>query len=134
MPGSCPASLPRPAAGRLDSAEEIVVGPVVRESRLSYGSAVNIMAATATGGSATVSLGLDPVVVESNQEATPCAAGDCNGDGQVTIDELIAAVDIALGQTDLSGCPSADANQDGSVTVDELIVAVNAALEGCPGL
>jgi len=58
-------------------------------------------------------------------------AGDCNGDGQVTIDELIAAVNVALGQADLSKCTSADANQDGSVTVDELIVAVNAAVEGC---
>jgi hypothetical protein len=58
--------------------------------------------------------------------------GDCNGDGQVTINELITGVNIALGSTPVSNCPSFDVNHDGSVVINELISAVNAALNGCP--
>jgi hypothetical protein len=58
-------------------------------------------------------------------------AGDCNGDGAVTVDELIKGVNIALGTAPLDQCPSFDANGDLVVTVDELIRAVNNALAGC---
>jgi subtilase family serine protease len=60
----------------------------------------------------------------------PCA-GDCNGDGVVTIDEIVTGVNIALGATPLSQCLSLDANGDGLVTVDELLRAVSDALNGC---
>jgi len=56
--------------------------------------------------------------------------GDCNGDGMVTVDELIIGVNIALENEPLANCPSFDINGDGAVTVDELIVAVNLALTG----
>lgn len=58
--------------------------------------------------------------------------GDCNGDGVVAINELITAVNIALGLAPLSACPAADPDGSGTVTVDDLIKAVNSALEGCP--
>lgn len=58
-------------------------------------------------------------------------AGDCNGDGEVTIDELIRGVNIALGTLPLDACPSLDSGGDGEVTIDELISAVNDALAGC---
>lgn len=54
--------------------------------------------------------------------------GDCDGDGHVTVSDLIMAVTIALGMQELAACPSLDRNHDGLVTVDELIGAVNAAL------
>ena len=57
-------------------------------------------------------------------------AGDCNGDGEVTIDEIISLVNVALGDIPLT-CPSADLNHDGEITMDELIVAINNALAGC---
>ncbi len=57
--------------------------------------------------------------------------GDCNDDGRVTISELVAAVNIALGNQSIDACPSADENEDGRVTVSELIRAVNSALVGC---
>lgn len=63
---------------------------------------------------------------------TPCT-GDCNGDGPVTIDELITMINIALGTTPLSGCSAGDKNRDGAVTVDEILTAVNKALNGCFG-
>jgi hypothetical protein len=63
---------------------------------------------------------------------TPSACrGDCNGDGSVTIDELIRSVNIALGTQPLSSCRTADVNGDQRVTVDEIVAAVNAARNGC---
>jgi subtilase family serine protease len=57
--------------------------------------------------------------------------GDCNGDGVVTVDEVLTAVNIALGAEPVSQCPGLDANGDGIVTVDELLQAVDNALNGC---
>ncbi|MDX2166780.1 MAG: choice-of-anchor Q domain-containing protein [Deltaproteobacteria bacterium] len=58
--------------------------------------------------------------------------GDCNGNRQVTIDELVLAVNTALGSRPVADCPPANRNGDGSVTIDELIAAVNNALGTCP--
>jgi hypothetical protein len=59
-------------------------------------------------------------------------AGDCNNSGQVTIDELLTMVDIALGNLQLQACAAGDQNADGTVTIDEILTAVNYALSGCP--
>lgn len=68
-------------------------------------------------------------------QATPTAGvpcvGDCDGDGTVTVDEIVTAVNIALGSRSIDDCPAADANGDNEVTVDEIIRAVNNALLGC---
>lgn len=64
-------------------------------------------------------------------EPEPCT-GDCDGLGSVTINELVTAVNIALGSTDLEQCPAIDSRVDGQATVDELVLAVRHALEGCP--
>jgi hypothetical protein len=61
----------------------------------------------------------------------PCV-GDCGGDGQVSVDEIIRAVNIALGNLTVNDCPAADGNGDGFVTVEEIVTAVNNALNGCP--
>ncbi len=60
--------------------------------------------------------------------------GDCNGNGETVVNELISAVNIALGNSPPTACPAADLDQDGRVTIAELIQAVNAALNGCPEL
>jgi hypothetical protein len=57
--------------------------------------------------------------------------GDCGGDGQVTIDELITMVNIALGTRNVSECSVGDTSGDGQITIDEIIQAVNRALNGC---
>jgi hypothetical protein len=59
-------------------------------------------------------------------------AGDCNGSGDVVVNELIIGVNIALGNTTSSSCQAFDRDDNGQVTVNELIAAVNAALSGCP--
>lgn len=65
---------------------------------------------------------------------TPALAcpGDCDGNGQVTIAELIRGVNIALGNFPASNCAAADRNGNGVVAINELIAAVDASLNGCP--
>lgn len=67
----------------------------------------------------------------SNGEPSYACGGDCNTDGQVTIDELIKGVDIVLGNLVLSACAMFDADMDGMVTINELITGVNNALNAC---
>ena len=62
----------------------------------------------------------------------PACAGDCNGDGSVTIDELVRAVNIALGSLPIVHCAPIDGDADGNAAIDELVRAVNATLQGCP--
>jgi 6-phosphogluconolactonase (cycloisomerase 2 family) len=58
--------------------------------------------------------------------------GDCGGDGQVAITELLTCVNIALGSATQDACAACDANSDGKVTIDELVASVRYALTGCP--
>jgi hypothetical protein len=51
--------------------------------------------------------------------------------GNVTVDDLVRVINIALGQAVLSSCDRADVNRDGLITIDELLKSVNAALNGC---
>jgi cysteine-rich repeat protein len=55
--------------------------------------------------------------------------GDCDGSGDVAINELITCVNIALGSSPVSACPSCDVDGDGEVAINELISSVNAALD-----
>jgi len=59
-------------------------------------------------------------------------SGDCDGDGKVTVSELIRGVNIALEKQPLEVCPEFDTNGMGSVEVAELVQAVSASLYGCP--
>lgn len=58
--------------------------------------------------------------------------GDCGRNGEVTVDELILGVNIALGSALVDQCTAMDSGGDGEVTINELVSAVNAALNGCP--
>jgi hypothetical protein len=51
--------------------------------------------------------------------------------GTAIVDEILAMVNIALGNAPLIDCEAADANHDGQVTIDEILTAVNNALNGC---
>ena len=57
--------------------------------------------------------------------------GDCDGDGAVSIDELVRGVSIALGTLPVSACAAIDVDADGAVGIDELIGALDRALNGC---
>ena len=61
-------------------------------------------------------------------EPTLCA-GECDGNDQVTVDEVVKLVNIALGDADPTSC--AGGIPDGQVDVAVIIEAVNNALNGC---
>jgi hypothetical protein len=63
--------------------------------------------------------------------ATAACVGDCNGNEEVTADELITMVNIALGNAELSTCPVDDVDGNGEITIDQILQAVNNALSGC---
>jgi len=58
--------------------------------------------------------------------------GDCNGNSEVTVNELLTMVNIALGNAAASACAAGDTNADGQVTVSEIVTAVGRALSVCP--
>lgn len=74
------------------------------------------------------------LALSANPVRAQCA-GDLNGDGVVTINEILTMVRAALYGCPLPGalpsCPG-DLNGDGTVTIDEILRALNAALNGCP--
>jgi hypothetical protein len=55
--------------------------------------------------------------------------GDCNGDGRVMVNEIVLAVNIAVGNQPLSECPAASSDS-AQVTIADLIQAVNLGLQG----
>jgi hypothetical protein len=57
--------------------------------------------------------------------------GDCNGSGNVSVDELVSLVNIAVERVSPALCRAGDGDQNGIVSVDELVVSVIHALEGC---
>jgi len=72
---------------------------------------------------------------DENENGIPECSGvcpcDCNGDHEVSVDELIQAVNIALARFPIFGCRAADYEVDGGVTIAELISGVRRALMGC---
>jgi hypothetical protein len=69
--------------------------------------------------------------VPQDRLASPQCLGDCDGGGFVSIDELVRAVNIALGNDSVGVCTVVDFDRDGEVMIDELMKAVNVALTGC---
>jgi hypothetical protein len=74
------------------------------------------------------SLALVLVCSLASRSSGQTLAGDCNGDARVGVDELVAALGIALGLQATNRCPGLDADSDGRVSIEELVLAVNAAL------
>jgi hypothetical protein len=62
--------------------------------------------------------------------STPPCPGDCNGDGMVTINELLSLVDTALGTAELA-CTAGDLDANGMIGVNEILTAINRALTSC---
>jgi Zn-dependent metalloprotease len=63
--------------------------------------------------------------------ATAPCAGDCGGDQRVTADEVVQAVQIALGAVSINGCRAADPSGDGAVSIEEIVRAIDHAQRGC---
>lgn len=57
--------------------------------------------------------------------------GDCDNSGNVTVEEIVVGVNIALGTARWQRCVRADADRDQVVSVDDLVGVVSRALAGC---
>ena len=82
------------------------------------------------GGNVSVLLNVTSSVVPTPTPGVVCV-GDCDTSTQVTVNEIITMVNIALGNGQATDCMAGDANHDGQITVDEIISAINNALNGC---
>lgn len=61
--------------------------------------------------------------------------GDCDGNGQVTVDEVTRLIGCPIGLHVDRFCPvlaCGDPNGSGAIEVNELVIAVNNLLRGCP--
>jgi hypothetical protein len=76
-----------------------------------------------------------PIAPTATCTATPMpaatCAGDCDGDGAVTINEIVTLVGIALGQEPIESCEAANGDGDRQISISEILSAVNRALDGC---
>jgi hypothetical protein len=82
---------------------------------------------TSTGGATPTRSGTPTVTPPTPR---PCI-GDCDGDGRVSVAELIRGINIALAIAELADCQGFDSDGDDSVDIRELIAAVNDAVLGC---
>ena len=62
------------------------------------------------------------------QSAEAPTIGDCDHNLNVSVDELVTGVNIALGTMSPAMCPAFDGNDDGAVMIDEVVAGVDAAL------
>jgi hypothetical protein len=58
------------------------------------------------------------------------SVGDCNGDGQASVDELLTLVNIALGNGQPSACTQG-LPSGAAVEIAAILRAANDALNGC---
>lgn len=67
--------------------------------------------------------------------ATPTSpggcAGDCDGNGTVSIDELVVLVAMAFERAPMNACAAGNTDGDERITVGEILIAVRQALGGC---
>jgi YVTN family beta-propeller protein len=99
---------------------------------LPFGQTIGVLDTASNSVAASIPLGGAPTDIAIGPgTGIPCP-GDCSGDGHVTLDEIILAVNIALGDIQLAACSSVDADASGAVEIGDLVGAVHAALQGCP--
>ena len=73
-----------------------------------------------------------PSATPASPSPTPLSCvGDCDGSGEVTVDEVVRLVAIALEVLPLERCPVGDRDGNGRITIDEIVAAVTHLLAGC---
>jgi hypothetical protein len=63
--------------------------------------------------------------------AAALCGGDCNGNGRVSVDELVTGVRVTLGEADVAECPAIFCDS-GPLQIQCIVDAVGNALRGCP--
>jgi hypothetical protein len=127
---------PAPSATVTPPPTVVVVTVLPTETSTPTPSASPLPSATVTGspatGTATATTSETPATATPTRTPGGPCVGDCNGNGEVAINELVFGVTIALGSGGLRDCPTLDADGDGNVEINELIQAVANALNRCP--
>ena len=100
-------------------------------SALKRAREITARTSSAEGARWAAALVLTGWVITASSMAQACP-GDCNGDGRVSVAELVVGVNQSLGLASVQTCDAFDLDADGVVTVAELIAAVAAAVDGCP--
>jgi len=99
--------------------------------RLNIGDARgNIFGSQAVSGGVSILIAT-PTPVPAPTPGVACP-GDCDGDGEVFVNEVTLAVRIMAGDAPLSECPAADADGDGEVFVTDVTRAALSLGLGCP--
>jgi hypothetical protein len=116
---------------RITESEVVVVNPTASATAMATATATTASATETVPVPLTVTATVPPATATATVAASHCP-GDCNGSGEVTINELLTGVSIALGSMPVSICEVFDCAGTGTVEVACLIAAVNASLNGCP--
>jgi hypothetical protein len=74
-----------------------------------------------------------PTPLPTPTPTVPPCVGDCDGDGQVAVNELVIGVAIAGATLPLDVCAAFDTDNDGQLTIDELVTGVGNGIRGCGG-
>jgi len=82
-------------------------------------------------GFAVVALAFTLALAPRVSRAQTCA-GDCDGSGDVGVNEIIILVNITLGSAENSACPDGIVPSTDPVDITMIIRAVNNALNNCP--
>lgn len=108
------------------------VAPVtLAADRLNVGDARgNVFGSQAVSGGVSILIAT-PTPVPAPTPGVACP-GDCDGDGEVFVNEVTMAVRILAGEVPLSECPAADADGDGEVFVTDVTRAALSLGLGCP--
>jgi len=72
-----------------------------------------------------------PTAITTATPTERSCTGDCDGNRDVGVSELVRCVGIALGGS-IDVCPACDDDGDGSASIDELVRSTRNALDGCP--
>ncbi len=123
-------------APRLDVQPPLTADPIFVELRTTASRRIDSIAGCELRGNVRTTcretgfVGTTPTPTRTpTSTPTPSCPGDCNGNGVVTINELIQLINLGLNSG--SSCPAADSDGSGSVDVTDGVRAVRAALMGC---
>lgn len=101
-----------------------------RPPRTASATATITHTATVTPTGPTATATATPTGPTPTAPPRPCF-GDCDLNGQVTIEDVIRIVEIVLGQRPPADCPAGDLGSDGQIGIPDLVAAVTNALQGC---
>ena len=71
------------------------------------------------------------LAIASSRSSAQSCAGDCDGDGNVGVDELVLEVRMALEGGGTAQCPPADTDGNHVLSIGELTAAVGKSINGC---